>query len=75
MATDAYQQGKLAYQNNHPMSSCSYPVDSTLRADWMRGWNAAQNADPSAGAPSHRSGMMADARKASHVDEADVHES
>ena len=75
MATDAYQQGKLAYQNNHPMSSCGYPVDSTLRADWMRGWNAAQNADPSTGAPERHSGMMGEARKASHVDEVNIRQS
>ncbi|MEX6505940.1 Rmf/CrpP family protein [Jiella sp. M17.18] len=75
MATDAYQQGKLAYQNNYPMSGCSYPVDSTLRAEWMRGWNEARNADPATGGSGERSGMMGDARKASHIDERHVRQS
>jgi len=75
MVTDAYQQGRLAFQNNHPMSACSYPVDSTLRAEWMRGWNEARNGDPAAGAPDDHPGMMGEARKASRIDEVYVRQS
>ncbi len=46
MATDAFHQGKLAFQNNHPMSSCEYPVGSSLRAEWMAGWTESRNTDP-----------------------------
>ena len=46
MAADAFHQGKLAFQNNHPMSSCEYPVGSSLRAEWMAGWTESRNTDP-----------------------------
>lgn len=46
MATDAFAQGKLAFEHNHPMSSCEFPVGSTLRAEWMNGWTTAQNSHP-----------------------------
>ncbi|KQT85801.1 Rmf/CrpP family protein [Aurantimonas sp. Leaf443] len=46
MPTDAFAQGKLAFQNNHPMSACDYPVGSSLRQDWMSGWTQARNAAP-----------------------------
>jgi hypothetical protein len=46
MRTDARDQGRLAFDHNLPMSSCTYPVGSTLRAEWMEGWNAARNARP-----------------------------
>ncbi|MFD2236735.1 Rmf/CrpP family protein [Aureimonas populi] len=49
MAKDAYAQGKLAYEHNHPMSSCEYPVGSSLRAEWMAGWTQASNTDPKRG--------------------------
>lgn len=54
MANDAFSQGKLAFEHNHPMSSCDYPVGSSLRAEWMAGWTEANNARPTqrpAGAP------------------------
>ena len=44
--TDAFAQGKLAFQNNHPMSSCQYPSGSAFRNEWMRGWMQARNASP-----------------------------
>ncbi|GGD95312.1 hypothetical protein GCM10011390_12600 [Aureimonas endophytica] len=44
--TDAFAQGKLAFQNNHPMSSCTYPVGSSIREEWMRGWTEGRNASP-----------------------------
>ena len=47
MATDAFQQGKLAFQNNVPKSACEYPVGSTLRSEWMEGWTQGLNARPS----------------------------
>ncbi len=46
MATDAFQQGKLAFQNNVPKSACEYPVGSTLRTEWMEGWTQGLNARP-----------------------------
>ena len=46
MAADAFHQGKLAFQNNHPMSACEYPVGSSLRAEWMAGWNESRNTEP-----------------------------
>ncbi|KAB0678778.1 Rmf/CrpP family protein [Aureimonas leprariae] len=60
--TDAYEQGKLAFQNNHPMSSCEFPVGSTLREDWMNGWNGARNASPTGDGPQgdQHPGMMGD---------------
>ncbi|WAJ30535.1 Rmf/CrpP family protein [Antarcticirhabdus aurantiaca] len=56
MATDAFEQGKLAFAHNIPMSACEYPVSSSLRSDWMSGWTQARNASPSTGHP----GMMGD---------------
>ena len=44
--TGAFDQGKLAFQNNHPMSSCDFPVGSGIRQEWMSGWNEARNASP-----------------------------
>lgn len=49
MAKDAFAQGKLAFEHNHPMSSCDYPVGSSLRAEWMAGWTEASNARPNDG--------------------------
>jgi hypothetical protein len=72
--TDAYQQGRLAYQNNHPMSGCAYPVDSTLRAEWMRGWNEAHNAHPGSGSPGEHSGMMADSERVRNFGRPEAHE-
>lgn len=46
MRTDARDQGRLAFDHNLPMSSCTYPAGSTLRAEWMEGWNSARNARP-----------------------------
>ena len=46
MATDARAQGALAFEHNQPMSSCQYPVGSTLRQEWMDGWTTARNAKP-----------------------------
>lgn len=46
MITDAREQGQLAFRHNYPMSSCNYPISSSLRADWMAGWTAARNAAP-----------------------------
>ncbi|KQQ90336.1 Rmf/CrpP family protein [Aureimonas sp. Leaf324] len=46
MATDAFQQGKLAFQNNVPKSACEYPAGSTLRNEWMEGWTQGLNARP-----------------------------
>ncbi|WP_185984963.1 Rmf/CrpP family protein [Aureimonas mangrovi] len=46
MTKDAFAQGKLAFEHNHPMSSCEYPVGSSLRAEWMAGWTEASNAKP-----------------------------
>ena len=74
MTTDARQQGRLAFVNNHPMSSCRYPVGSDLRANWMAGWQAAQNAAPKGGGASHP-GLMADARRAAGGDRPAAHES
>lgn len=74
MTTDAREQGRLAFVNNHPMSSCQYPVGSDLRADWMAGWQAAQNAAPNGGEASHP-GMMADARRAARAGQSTAHES
>ena len=74
MSTDAYEQGRLAFQHNHPMSSCKYPVGSPLRAAWMDGWTTARNAAPG-GASSDHPGMMADARRAARVGQPDVRES
>ncbi len=74
MSTDATEQGRLAFRNNFPMSSCQYPVGSSLRAAWMSGWTEARNAAPesSAGHP----GMMKDARTAVNLDRIDApHES
>ena len=73
MTTDARAQGRLAFANNHAMSSCQYPVGSDLRTQWMAGWQAAQNAAPQGGA-SH-SGLMADARRAGSLDRPHAHES
>ena len=46
MITDAREQGQLAFRHNLAMSSCEYPVSSSLRADWMAGWTTARNAAP-----------------------------
>ena len=46
MAKDACAQGKLAFEHNHPMSSCDYPAGSSLRAEWMAGWTEANNSRP-----------------------------
>jgi hypothetical protein len=46
MRTDARDQGRLAFDHNLPMSSCTYPAGSTLRTEWMEGWNSARNARP-----------------------------
>ncbi|BDA82713.1 hypothetical protein Sa4125_02550 [Aureimonas sp. SA4125] len=46
MRTDARDQGHLAFTSNLPMSACGYPIGSTLRAEWMEGWNSARNARP-----------------------------
>ncbi|MBO0906351.1 ribosome modulation factor [Jiella sonneratiae] len=73
MTTDAYAQGRMAFEHNHPMSSCQYPVGSDLRGKWMDGWHAARNAAP-AGDGAH-SGMMADARRAASLGRPDAHES
>ncbi|MBB4003927.1 ribosome modulation factor [Aurantimonas endophytica] len=73
MSTDAYEQGKLAFQHNHPMSSCEYPKGSPLRQAWMDGWTEARNATPAGSGD--RPGMMADARRATRVGQSDVHES
>lgn len=73
MITDARAQGRLAFANNHPMSSCHYPVGSDLRAEWMAGWQAAQNAAPRGG--NSHPGMMADARRASSLNQPQAHES
>ncbi|HEX2017795.1 MAG TPA: Rmf/CrpP family protein [Aurantimonas sp.] len=73
MSTDAYEQGKLAFQHNHPMSSCEYPAGSTFRAAWMEGWTEARNAAPGEGG--ERPGMMSDAKRATRVGQSDVHES
>ncbi len=48
MATDAFAQGKLAFEHNYPMSSCDYPAGSSLRAEWMAGWTEANNSRPNA---------------------------
>lgn len=53
MIKDAYAQGKLAYGHNHPMSSCQYPVGSSMRAEWMAGWTQASNADMKRGQAAH----------------------
>ncbi|NDW06152.1 Rmf/CrpP family protein [Jiella pacifica] len=74
MTTDAREQGRLAFVNNHPMSSCEYPVGSDLRAEWMTGWQAAQNAAPKGDGASHP-GMMADARRAATLGRPQAHES
>jgi hypothetical protein len=61
--TDAFAQGKLAFQNNLPMSSCQYPSGSVFRDDWMRGWNEARNASPKGDGPHQgepHPGMMGD---------------
>lgn len=70
MSTDATEQGRLAFRKNFPMSSCQYPVSSSLRAAWMNGWTEARNAAPenSAGHP----GMMKDARTAVNLDRTDA---
>ena len=68
MVTDAYEQGRLAHRNNHPMSSCKYPAGSSLRAQWMDGWTQARNAAPK-GEP--HAGMMADAGRARSVGQPD----
>lgn len=59
MAKDAFAQGKLAFEHNHPMSSCDYPAGSSLRAEWMAGWTEAANSRPNA----NRSGMHQPASK------------
>lgn len=46
---DAFAQGKLAFEHNHAMSSCDYPVGSSLRAEWMAGWTQASNTRPQDG--------------------------
>ena len=46
MIKDAFNQGRLAFQHNHPMSACEYPVGSSLRAEWMSGWTTASNSLP-----------------------------
>ena len=74
MTTDAREQGRLAFANNHAMSSCQYPVGSDLRAEWMAGWQAAQNAAPKGLRASHP-GLMADAHRASSLDRPQAHES
>jgi hypothetical protein len=61
MATDAFAQGKLAFEHNHPMSSCDYPAGSSLRAEWMAGWTEANNTRPNA----NRSAMPEPTHKAS----------
>jgi hypothetical protein len=53
MATDARAQGTLAFEHNQPMSSCQFPVGSTLREEWMAGWTAARNARPAAAPSAH----------------------
>ncbi|WP_152048077.1 Rmf/CrpP family protein [Aureimonas psammosilenae] len=44
--TSPFEQGKLAFKHNHPMSSCDFPVGSGVREEWMRGWTEARNASP-----------------------------
>jgi hypothetical protein len=61
--TDAFAQGRLAFGNNLPMSSCEYPTGSPSRDDWMRGWNEARNASPKGDGPQQgdaHPGMMGD---------------
>lgn len=74
MVTDATKQGRDAFQHNHPMSSCKYPVGSPLREQWMAGWHEAQNAAPRGAGVAHP-GMMGDARRAAHLDKPSAHES
>ncbi|WP_156419441.1 Rmf/CrpP family protein [Aureimonas sp. AU12] len=54
MATDAFQQGKLAFEHNVPKSGCEYPTGSTLRTEWMEGWTQALNGRPSHDSPENR---------------------
>ena len=61
MSKDAFAQGKLAFAHNLPMSSCEFPVGSSLRADWMSGWTEASNLSrKSAAKADPHPGMMGD---------------
>ncbi|TFF21992.1 hypothetical protein E3C22_15185 [Jiella endophytica] len=74
MVTDAFEQGRLAFRHNHPMSACRYPVGSDLRAQWMAGWNTARNAAPGGDGSAHP-GMMSDARRVGDLGRPAAHES
>lgn len=71
MSKDAFAQGKLAFEHNLPMSSCDYPVGSSLRADWMAGWTEANNLSrkPSAASQTHV-GMMGDGTEEQNLNQA-----
>ncbi|RFC64992.1 hypothetical protein DYI37_03760 [Fulvimarina endophytica] len=60
MSTSAFEQGKLAYRANLPMSACEYPQGSDFRTQWMAGWTHCQRTDEARGHAEPASDMMAD---------------
>ena len=75
MTTDARQQGRLAFVNNHPMSSCEYPVGSSFRAEWMSGWTEARQAEERKSHGEPPASLMKDAGRATHLGRSQAHES
>lgn len=60
MSISAFEQGKLAYKANLPMSACDYPRGSDLRAQWLAGWTSLRRNDERGLHPEPTSRMMAD---------------
>ncbi|EAU43352.1 hypothetical protein FP2506_10921 [Fulvimarina pelagi HTCC2506] len=60
MSTSAFDQGKLAYKANLPMSACEYPRGSKNRTEWMAGWTQLRRNDEGKIHPEPQAGMMTD---------------